>query len=494
MTMTGKPVKTSGWLSSALAIGLVIAEATWASLLINILVNSSPGPHANLPFWAFAVAAVIAVAVCTAIARLRWQWWFQRSLMAVVVIVGIALSAAAISQLSTDSATWWRVAFPWLATGHRHAVIAGSVWFVAVVVWLRGVRLGTRPPYFLETLRSSALGLLAFVGILAGRAAQHRPNAFRTLTGNVGWLLFVWLALTVIVLALVRQRELEQQVLQRVRSRPSSDWLVILAVPTVAVVVVASIIAVVAGPAAPAVKNAAVASWNGLVVAVEWLGRLLPASDARTRPVPVQTHGSSSSQLQLPKPASRATVDTLQVAGAVVAIVLSIALLAIAIIFLIRKLQMVREPRRPVDEVLDEERNSVFSWRHLLAQLRQAVVNLVGRMRSRVRRLWARPKPARPVEAATDAGASATSVRAAYRRVLAAAHTSGWARRPSETPREFQLRLAPILGPDSGTELDRLTALYGVVRYGEADETAEEVSAASAQGAVVIGALTEVVN
>ena len=57
------------------------------------------------------------------------------------------------------------------------------------------------------------------------------------------------------------------------------------------------------------------------------------------------------------------------------------------------------------------------------------------------------------------------SIRAAYRAFLAWAAERGWARRPEETPDEFQRRLA-VSCPEAEAEAGLLTTLYVAARYG----------------------------
>ena len=68
-----------------------------------------------------------------------------------------------------------------------------------------------------------------------------------------GWLLFLWFPFVAAAVALIRQRELEREVLSGTRSRPSGAWFAILAVPMAASRWWRCWSRVAFGPAAPAI-------------------------------------------------------------------------------------------------------------------------------------------------------------------------------------------------------------------------------------------------
>ncbi len=101
---------------------------------------------------------------------------------------------------------------------------------------------------------------------------------------------------------------------------------------------------------------------------------------------------------------------------------------------------------------------SVFTWRHLFSLCFAALRRVFHRLFSRLhRRRDARLVPPPPV-----------GVRGEYVRVLVAARDIGRPRAPSETAREFALRLAPDLGP-GGALLWGLTDRYEQSRYAGAE-------------------------
>ena len=181
--------------------------------MIDAVINTSGGPHADVPFLAVATSAVAAVTVAGVVGRTTSPWWRQVLILIPVVVVGASLAASTSGVLTSGSGSWWRMASqPWSVTGHTAATVAGTAWFVAALTWTRGTWLGTVSPSFRATVWSLSLGAAAFIGMFLGRADRHAA-AFRATTAGAGWLLFLWFPLSVTVVALVRERDLERQAL-----------------------------------------------------------------------------------------------------------------------------------------------------------------------------------------------------------------------------------------------------------------------------------------
>jgi Domain of unknown function (DUF4129) len=465
--MTGKTTISWSWLHSlGVPALLVIAEATWVSLLIDAVAETSKGPHVDVPFLAVATPAVAAVAAAGAVGRTAWRWWRQVLVLIPLVVVGVSLAAATLGVLTSGSGSWWRTATqPWSVSGHTAATIAGVAWFVAVLAWGRGIWAGADSPPFRSTVWSLGLGAAAFTGVFLGRADQHAA-AFRATTGGAGWLFFLWFPLSAAVVALVREGELEKRALSRARSRPSAQWLTILTLPMLGVALIALVLAVVIGPGAPlvghAVARAATVVWDGLVSAAKWLRDLIPRGHSHPASVRVPIRPTPPFH-QSPPPRSSHVHITLPV---IVVEVIAVVIVAAAVVYLARNFGLLRFRWKPPDAAVEDElRDSVFSWRHLGGQIWGALLGLC-------RRLWRRSRrPDRyliPV-AVTSRPRRVESVRQAYCRVLQAARTSGRARQANETTGELQGRLTSALAEGPGEALDALTHLYDTVRYGEID-------------------------
>jgi hypothetical protein len=488
--MTGRP--PTSWSSLhriAVPAMLVTAEATWASILLSAAFNSSPGPHVRLPFLALALPAALAVAWMAAILRLRWRWWWKAPVVGIGAAAGLALTAGVIGELSR-SGSWWSTATePWSATGHAAAVTAGVAWFAATLAWARGLWLGAAPQSFRHVAWSLGLGALAFIGIFAGRG-DHQAAAFLANTSKAGWLFFVFFPLTAAAAALVRERQLEETWLNRSGTPPGLVWASVLALPMVGIGLIALLLAVIVGPGAPivgrGVARAAEAVGAAVVAAVRWLAHLVPRSHPRpAQPLP----GAPAHTPQAPRLHSAVPVHSYVTVPTVVWLILA-ALAALGVVyFLIRNVPGRLKWRSSLpDEEVDEERSSLFSWRHLFSQLRAALWRWPWR-----RRLPAGPGPRPATESAADEAAMA-SVRQSYRQLLVTARATGRGRRISETAHELEGRLSVELTPAPVDALRGLTFLYDGVRYGARPASESADTAAAVQSDTVRAALQEMAS
>ncbi len=463
---------------------LVVAEATWVSLLLGAAVNGSPGPHVRLPFLALAIPAVVAVVWSAAIVRLRWRWWWKGPLLAFGVLIGLALSAGLIAALSR-SGSWWSTATePWSASGHPAAVVAGVAWLGAILAWGRGVWLGIRPPSFRHVVCSLAIGGAAFIGVFAGRG-DHHAAAFLANTSGAGWLFFVFFPLTAAAAALARERELEETWLARSGDPPGLVWVSVLALPMVAIGLVALLLAVIVGPGAPIVGRGVARGardiWAGISAAIGWLWNLVPRSHAG----PVKAPGAGGRTGRVPSSHLAGPVHSSLTVPPVVWVIIAVLAVVAAAYFVVRHLpsRMRWRPSFSRDAV-DEERTSIFSWGHLWSQLRSALW----------RRPWRRrPAPPAPVVAPESAGEEAelASVRQAYRGLLFTARATGRGRMTAETAHELETRLSAELTPAPADALRELTFVYHDVRYGTAEPAEPVHMAAVVQSDAVRAALEE---
>jgi hypothetical protein len=167
--------------------------------------------------------------------------------------------------------------------------------------------------------------------------------------------------------------------------------------------------------------------------------------------------------------------------------VLIAGVVAALLVFVRRNFRTLRFHWTPPKTAVDEERDSVFTWRHLAAQLSAAVLAFLTRLRRR------RPGP--------ETNATSTqrwtgpddveTVRGAYLRMLAAARRSGHGRDAAETTREFGTRLTATLGPPAGEAIGELTDLYDPVRYGEIEPAESAPNRAARHVVSVVRALEE---
>jgi hypothetical protein len=135
--------------------------------------------------------------------------------------------------------------------------------------------------------------------------------------------------------------------------------------------------------------------------------------------------------------------------------------LVVGLLILLIAIAVVRSRRR-AKKPGEDERESVWSTPLLLAGLGQAWRNL-----------WAWLRAARQEPEAESVGA----MRAIYRDLLRTGAGLGVARRPSETPYEYQPRLSTRL-PDGVRDIESLTEAYVRVRYTPEAPSNAEVAAA----------------
>jgi hypothetical protein len=272
-------------------------------------------------------------------------------------------------------------------------------------------------------------------------------------------------------LALVRERDLEKHALLGPSSRPSLAWLTVLGLPLAAVAGVALLLAAAIGPLAPivgrAVARAAETIGSAIASVVRAIGRLIPRGHPTKSSTQVRRRAIRPPTSSAPPHPVHSTIHGPALAWELLTVVVVLA----ALVLLVRAVRPMRLSRRP-EQITRErvERDSVFSWRHLLAQLWA----LLGRP-------FRRRKP--PVQAsgilvATDVSpvVDVSEVRQQYRRFLVATNSIGVGRQASETTHDFEQRLgAEVLPPPETVALGRLTRLYDRSRYGGEDGTGEEI-------------------
>src|SRR4051795_10683015 len=97
------------------------ADATWAAVWIGAAANTSATFRMHLPYFAFAVPAVVAAVISGWTGRFGWHLWRRVLMLAPIVVVGAAVTAGALSEGSVDG-SFWRVAIhPWTWVGSAPA-------------------------------------------------------------------------------------------------------------------------------------------------------------------------------------------------------------------------------------------------------------------------------------------------------------------------------------------------------------------------------------
>ncbi len=487
--MTGETPTSWSWLHNIAVPALVAAiEATWISTWLGVVTHVGSRP-ADVPYAAVAVPAVAAVGVAGLSVRFLRRW-LRTAIVALVAVIGAAVSAGIVADVIGPggfvTGGFVTVAFhPWDLHGPITLAAAKLAWVIAVVTWAAGLRLGRGElDASLATpsvvVAAGAMVLFFGVGAISGDAAfAHETTAAIIM-------LLVAFPGAVAVLALVHERDLERRALNRNGAGPAGAWLAAIAVPMAVVSGAALVIAIVVGPLAPLIGRALRAAVDGigagLVAVVGWLAHFFHGSKARPKPVrAAQTVPHALAPHHAGPTPQWLTIVGIVFGAVIVGVVLFFA--GRALLRLYRRLAARARPR--ATPAGDEEVESIFSWAHLLDQLR-------GILRRRLHRRWQRSGRAEPgaVSADTPVPGTPDSVRAHYRRLLGAARAAGVGRRVSETPIEFGRRIVGVIDTEGNEgHLDRLTDLYDGVRYGEAPSGPDDVAAAGIDAEAVAALL-----
>ena len=407
---------------------LVTAESTWAALLISAQAGSGPeAVHTILAWPAPRSPAMLAIAWFRSVwprARPRWQ------------IVPVVTAGVCVGALMTAVVVAWAVGARWWPGpvlggsrgGHLGGVAAGVGWAAAILAWGRGTWLATAcsvvsPGGVVGGARRTAV----FLAVFAGRS-DHHGLTFLASTADAGWALLVFFPVAGTALALVRQRDLEEEVLSRPAEPPGLAWLLVLGVPMVAVAVAAVVAGFLLGAGAPAagrvISGAARAVWDGIDAGARWIWSLRPRT-GRTPPAP--RHLTLPSRAPALPGAHRGGLHIpITIPSAVWAVLIALVLVVMAYVVIRDVLPLRRSTIRfAQQEAPDEERSSLFSWRHLLLQLRTSLARLARALSPRRRATApALPLPATPLGERPLDGRDLPGVRAAYRSVLVAAHSA----------------------------------------------------------------------
>lgn len=394
-----------------------------------------------------------------------------RAVPAAALVLGVVWSIGAVwagRHAGQDSA--WLEALPAAVSGVWSAPLADALALAAVfTLWWHGQRCGQSPPEHESTVRAFGVGALALAVALLW-AAGLRP-APASLTPAI--LLFLAAGLPALSLARLKEvrRDLEANVARGEPARLDAAWWRTLAPPVGAVLGVAVLSAFVLSDAAwrgwilaalGVVGELALAVLYFPILAVgfaaEWLVFLLrrlrrPPSEQEAPP---PTPGGTA---ELLRQLQREYEPPAYLEGLRwVAAALAGALVLGAFLVSSRLARHIKEG----DSGGALTRESLSSWRLLLADVRALWRGLLRRLRGRSRAL---------IEAlsSTDAGGAPSDiavrdVREAYRGMLALGRAQAVPRRPYETPDEYLASWKATL-PGEG-EVSELTAAYNQSRYG----------------------------
>jgi hypothetical protein len=358
----------------------------------------------------------------------------------------------------------------------------------ALYLWWRGISLARSQLYFnnIYTTFSIELATLVFLVILWGNSFKSNP--LRSLTSDIGIYIagFFFFGLAALALANLRV------ILERIKKKGESSrnfsrrWLTII-LSVIGVIVLfglgfSALFSSTTGAALQRFLNAVNDGYSALVNFVidglnylfGWLNGVFEAIIAWFRRIweppntPATPEGTPPTTETLPKNGSISDNTMLIIKFVTLAIVVGV------VVFLIIK-AINRRKASQVDDDLEEENESLWSWKGFKAD----VVVFINMLLQRFRR---KPKPV--VE---DAGIHwepeedvqrRLSIREIYQHLLWQGSRLHVPREDFETPSEYARRLGHAL-PIIQEPLDEITGMYLDVRYGDREAEENKTDAAN---------------
>ncbi len=456
------------FLRAALPAGLVAIELCWLYpwlLLFTGAFYGSEIPPLLSGGSAFALLAVGFLTVRFVLAR-PWSLTAART---AVVAVGLTSGLTAVKLTYYPQHAAWDLR--WLPVLIRAAhdalpVIVPAVMasLLAALLWWRGIVLGEREFTHFEIERAFRRGVGWTIVFMIFFAIYGDARGFAAAAAAPAYLLGFF-SLGLFMLAVTRLLAIwqESQADEAQALAANRHWLLLL-VGVVGVILTGATlfsgivhvqfrpaILRVLAPLAPVVEFVFLVAFSIALVIARAI--LYVLSHFPRRYNPAERPPESGRPLEeLLRDLPPAVVTTARWGMVALVVGLLILLIAIAVV----------RSRRRAKKPGEDERESVWSTPLLLAGLGQVWRNL-----------WARLRAARQEPEAESVGA----MRAIYRELLRMGARLGIARRPSETPYEYQPRLSTRL-PDGARDIESLTEAYVRVRYTPEPPSNAEVAAA----------------
>lgn len=474
MTRPGASGRRWFWLRDGLIpVGQAISETIPLYALIKLI--DATGAHGLALGYAPLAGMVALAAWLTRLTDLLpLAWYFRRAVLAIFTV----LFLVAWDHLTLASATAWTpattltlVSRPWRIDPNISGAMLFAAWFLGICLWSRGLWIGVERADARIEARWFIGGMAVLLTLLA-IATGNKTAPVVAIEPALRLLVLGYFFVGLLVLALMHAGTL------RATGGPapgaSVSWLLAVAVPIAAVLLMGVFLTVGVAPALRLAMRAAVvaglfaghvALWIGywILVFLAWLSSLFPSGTA----------GVARGRAFLPKPPPPVEVPKLtpQIAvspadATIVFVVLAVALLFGLIVWLLSR------RRADVDDAAtEEERDSVWSWSLFLAQLRGVWAALWQRRGA----LGKSPADTASTQAARGGG-DAADIRGLYRRFQQRAAELRLARSPASTPVEFARRLFRS-HPAHAPEIRLITEVYDRARYGQKIIAPEEKTA-----------------
>ena len=441
---------------------LICLEATLVHLVGMLL--SAPGGTPLLRWWVLVVVVAVAAVVTSRFESLNHDVPHIRWRTGLIALAVIAWATAAHQGALTPGSILRTLPRLLRIADDRFLAVyfglAASMW-----AWWRGTTVVDQGHVEVTgALRRSIVILVAVLGILGitgfdpvFRSADGTP-VIRVVVELAGFLLlsFIALSLTRIVEATAH-------------STHGAEWRWFrssLASTSLIVVVGLLLIAFLADPAGTLLRE--VMRWvifgmvglmAPLIVVILWLMEFIRQLLPRSAPLPPLVATATPVPDEAAQPALPGIPNALLAIPTIMLLLLPIVVLLLVILF-------ARRRRSRADLVTGEQRESIFSWdavRADLADLLRGLRRSTGDdgLRGALRRLLAQDP--------------ATRIRRRYVQLLLKGEAAGKQRRPPQTPHEFAPALAQL--PDDEPAVVTLTGIYERARYAPAtvdDAAAQE--------------------
>jgi hypothetical protein len=456
------------WLQDGLfPAGSALLDSIWVFAWLDFRIASDPSLGPGFGF-GWLLLAVMAPAVAGRLAERKLPGGAVRTRRLVLVLIALTTFLPVLKALGLPGIPWSEPArwlpdavLPWTELAADQSGALGLAWLAAGALVVRGVWLAVNEVTPESAARWFLIGLGALLVLFVAEAAVAQPLP---LAASPAWLLAAFLAGSLLWLALVRHVYLEQETFRRTVRRLNLRWLATFGVVGVLVLGVAALVGIASGGLLRGVEQGVLLLLQlilegllylsvGIFYVLYAIASRLPLSlpvlhlqDVIDRLLNLQT--------QFPRSPGRAvTLPSLPPQ-------LLAALGLLAVLALVAGLGRLRA-RRALDEGVEEERETVWSWsgwwRSLLSGLR-------ARFRRRAS-ISGSPTPA-------AAARPPDSIRALYRAVLRWSRAHGRPRLLFETPSEFEPALRERLPGQLG---EHLTAAYTRSRYADAPPSEAEV-------------------
>jgi hypothetical protein len=461
--------KDFDWLATVFyPLAVILMEAFWVSPWLNwvgvLPTFSAPRPVLHLA--SVVIVIVASLAITRVITRQKFPLW---AIQLIIIGSGALIVLLVLAVEYRDGYTFLSGA--WF--GHLGQLLGDTFSQVSTIVvailaiiylWWRGINLGQSTSYFKDIYRSFLLGMAALVVLIIVWQLSSSGGSMPKPGAGIGINVIAFFFFGLLAIAISHLYNMR-------RTMPKEDakktsvwrWLPVILGVLIVMILIGFGIASAISPEFIDVLGSGTSAvfWffgkifeyitipfiyigQGLVTAFYWFIGLFKGCNAPSE--------EASSNMSAPQWGVEQSADLSPLVVSIIKWSVLAVIIIVVIFILARAVARYRE-RRAQDE-FDETRESLFSWKGLMADLKEMFKR--------------NPKPgaiAPPYQ--FDENAIGTlNIREVYRHLQWEAGRSGIARLRHETATEYKARIEHIV-PDSAPPLDNITDMYESVRYGE---------------------------